>query len=35
MANKRHSHLCRPPGHHAAPDLMGGYCYINNRRDCR
>ena len=22
--------LCRPPGHHAAPDLMGGYCYINN-----
>lgn len=22
--------LCRPPGHHAATDLMGGYCYINN-----
>lgn len=22
--------LCRPPGHHAAPDMMGGYCYINN-----
>ncbi len=22
--------LCRPPGHHAAADLMGGYCYINN-----
>jgi len=22
--------LCRPPGHHAASDLMGGYCYLNN-----
>ena len=22
--------LCRPPGHHCAPDLMGGYCYLNN-----
>ena len=22
--------LCRPPGHHAARDLAGGYCYINN-----
>jgi acetoin utilization deacetylase AcuC-like enzyme len=22
--------LCRPPGHHAGRDLMGGYCYINN-----
>ncbi|MDA9557414.1 histone deacetylase family protein [Vibrio sp.] len=22
--------VCRPPGHHAAPDLMGGYCYVNN-----
>jgi acetoin utilization deacetylase AcuC-like enzyme len=22
--------LCRPPGHHAARDLMGGYCYLNN-----
>lgn len=22
--------LCRPPGHHAAPDQMGGYCYFNN-----
>ena len=22
--------LCRPPGHHAASDLMGGYCYVNN-----
>lgn len=22
--------LCRPPGHHAEPDQMGGYCYLNN-----
>jgi acetoin utilization deacetylase AcuC-like enzyme len=22
--------LCRPPGHHAGPDLYGGYCYLNN-----
>jgi acetoin utilization deacetylase AcuC-like enzyme len=22
--------LCRPPGHHAANDLFGGYCYLNN-----
>jgi acetoin utilization deacetylase AcuC-like enzyme len=22
--------LCRPPGHHAAGDLYGGYCYLNN-----
>jgi acetoin utilization deacetylase AcuC-like enzyme len=22
--------LCRPPGHHAGPDLHGGYCYLNN-----
>jgi acetoin utilization deacetylase AcuC-like enzyme len=22
--------LCRPPGHHAATDLYGGYCYLNN-----
>lgn len=22
--------LCRPPGHHAARDYMGGYCYLNN-----
>lgn len=22
--------LCRPPGHHAGRDYMGGYCYINN-----
>ncbi|MFC3625930.1 histone deacetylase family protein [Vogesella amnigena] len=22
--------LCRPPGHHAAHEYMGGYCYLNN-----
>lgn len=22
--------LCRPPGHHAGADFMGGYCFINN-----
>ncbi|MGI9271886.1 MAG: histone deacetylase family protein [Woeseiaceae bacterium] len=22
--------LCRPPGHHAAADYIGGYCYLNN-----
>jgi acetoin utilization deacetylase AcuC-like enzyme len=22
--------LCRPPGHHAASDLYGGYCFVNN-----
>lgn len=22
--------LCRPPGHHAGYDFMGGYCYLNN-----
>ena len=22
--------MCRPPGHHAASDYMGGYCYLNN-----
>ncbi|WP_133650333.1 histone deacetylase family protein [Paraburkholderia flava] len=22
--------LCRPPGHHASRDCMGGYCYLNN-----
>jgi acetoin utilization deacetylase AcuC-like enzyme len=21
--------VCRPPGHHAGPDWMGGYCYLN------
>lgn len=22
--------LCRPPGHHAGPELAGGFCYLNN-----
>jgi acetoin utilization deacetylase AcuC-like enzyme len=22
--------VCRPPGHHAAADYFGGYCYLNN-----
>lgn len=22
--------ICRPPGHHAGVDHMGGYCYLNN-----
>lgn len=22
--------LCRPPGHHAASDIHGGFCYLNN-----
>ncbi|MER1154954.1 acetylpolyamine amidohydrolase AphA, partial [Pseudomonas aeruginosa] len=22
--------LCRPPGHHAGGDFMGGYCFLNN-----
>lgn len=22
--------LCRPPGHHAAQDMFGGYCFLNN-----
>lgn len=22
--------LCRPPGHHAAQDYLGGYCFLNN-----
>ena len=22
--------ICRPPGHHAGPDCIGGYCYLNN-----
>jgi len=22
--------LCRPPGHHAAADYYGGYCFLNN-----
>ncbi|PKO05103.1 MAG: histone deacetylase family protein [Chloroflexi bacterium HGW-Chloroflexi-3] len=22
--------LCRPPGHHAGNEMIGGYCYLNN-----
>ena len=22
--------LCRPPGHHAGPEICGGFCYLNN-----
>lgn len=22
--------LCRPPGHHAGVEMIGGYCYLNN-----
>lgn len=22
--------MCRPPGHHAGPNFIGGYCYLNN-----
>lgn len=22
--------LCRPPGHHAGPGWLGGYCFLNN-----
>ena len=22
--------LCRPPGHHAGKEMIGGYCYLNN-----
>ncbi len=22
--------LCRPPGHHAGREIIGGYCYLNN-----
>ena len=25
--------LCRPPGHHAGRDYLGGYCYLNNAAD--
>ncbi len=27
---KRVFSLCRPPGHHAARSMYGGYCYFNN-----
>lgn len=31
QGGKRHAFaLCRPPGHHAAADLYGGYCFLNN-----
>ncbi len=31
VAGARFSYaLCRPPGHHAGPDWLGGYCYLNN-----
>ncbi|MCY4148994.1 MAG: histone deacetylase family protein [Gammaproteobacteria bacterium] len=26
--------LCRPPGHHAAADMFGGYCFFNNAAVC-
>lgn len=30
-AGARHAFaLCRPPGHHASTEYMGGYCYLNN-----
>jgi acetoin utilization deacetylase AcuC-like enzyme len=29
--NERAVFCCsRPPGHHAGPDFMGGYCFLNN-----
>jgi acetoin utilization deacetylase AcuC-like enzyme len=36
LANQAANHesiayaLCRPPGHHAAADQFGGFCYLNN-----
>jgi acetoin utilization deacetylase AcuC-like enzyme len=31
VAGARFSYaLCRPPGHHAGPGWLGGYCYLNN-----
>ncbi len=33
IADGRHKaafSLCRPPGHHAAADVYGGYCFLNN-----
>ncbi|GAA4222091.1 histone deacetylase family protein [Sphingomonas endophytica] len=29
-ATRRAFALCRPPGHHAGRDYLGGYCYLNN-----
>ena len=31
LAGERYAYgLCRPPGHHAAHAMYGGYCYFNN-----
>ncbi|WP_428242829.1 histone deacetylase family protein [Gynuella sp.] len=32
LSNGHSSVFCatRPPGHHAGPDFMGGYCFLNN-----
>jgi acetoin utilization deacetylase AcuC-like enzyme len=31
LAGERHAYgLCRPPGHHAARAMFGGYCFFNN-----
>lgn len=31
LSGARYSYaLCRPPGHHAGPGWLGGYCYLNN-----
>jgi len=32
VAQGAHAVFCctRPPGHHAGPDFMGGYCFLNN-----
>lgn len=31
VAGARYAYaLCRPPGHHAGPGWLGGYCYLNN-----
>ncbi|GAB4524698.1 MAG: acetylpolyamine amidohydrolase AphB [Anaerolineae bacterium] len=29
-AEKQVYTMCRPPGHHAGRDYMGGYCFLNN-----
>ena len=30
LSGKHAFALCRPPGHHAAYDMYGGYCFLNN-----